>query len=104
MTRNGERPTQANWGRALARASSKVGWSPAVTPYDLRRIHASHLVLFVPITEAAERLGHSVEVLTKNYHRTIASFESRTGGWDGYTSEVDTAFETHLFDTSAIEN
>ncbi len=98
VTRTGGRPTQTNWIRALARACEKVGWSPAVTPYDLRRIHASHLVMFVPITEAAERLGHSVDVLTKNYLRKVKSIEAITGGWDDYSSAVANAFEIHLWD------
>jgi integrase len=98
VTREGTRPTQSNWIRALAKACEKTGWSPALTPYDLRRIHASHLVLYVPITEAAERLGHSVEVLTRNYLRRVEAFESRTGGWDTYISAVEVAFEDHLFD------
>lgn len=98
VTRTGGRPTQTNWIRALARACGKVGWSPAITPYDLRRIHASHLVMFVPITEAAERLGHSVDVLTKNYLRKVKSIEASTGGWDDYSSAVANAFEIHLWD------
>jgi len=72
MTRNGTRPTQSNWRRALFRAGSDVAWPHTLTPYGLRRTNASHLAQSIPIAEAADRLGHSVEVLTKHYVKRVA--------------------------------
>lgn len=72
LTRSGSRPTQSNWCRALARACQAVGWPSALTPYGLRRTNASHLAQSIPIAEAAARLGHSVEILTKHYVKRVA--------------------------------
>lgn len=72
LTRNGTRPTQSNWGRALRRACEDVSWPHPLTPYGLRRTNASHLTQTIPIAEAAARLGHSVEILTKHYVRRVA--------------------------------
>jgi integrase len=72
LTKSGTRPTQSNWTRALHRACLSVGWSARLTPYGLRRTNASHLTQSIPIAEAAARLGHSVEVLTKHYVRRVA--------------------------------
>ena len=72
LTRNGTRPTQSNWGRALRRACEQVSWSDPLTPYGLRRTNASHLTQTIPIAEAAARLGHSVEVLTRHYVKRVA--------------------------------
>ena len=72
LTRGGLRPTQSNWSRALARACNNADWPTPLSPYDLRRTHASHLAQTIPIAEAASRLGHSVEVLTKHYVKRVA--------------------------------
>jgi len=72
LTRSGSRPTQSNWCRALARACLAVEWPNALTPYGLRRTNASHLAQSIPIAEAAARLGHSVEILTKHYVKRVA--------------------------------
>jgi integrase len=72
LTRSGSRPTQSNWCRALARASHAVEWPNTLTPYGLRRTNASHLAQSIPIAEAAARLGHSVEILTKHYVKRVA--------------------------------
>ena len=72
LTRNGTRPTQSNWGRALRRACDEVSWPHPLTPYGLRRTNASHLAQSIPIAEAAARLGHSVEVLTRHYVKRVA--------------------------------
>jgi integrase len=72
LTRSGSRPTQSNWCRALARASIAVEWSNTLTPYGLRRTNASHLAQSIPIAEAAARLGHSVEILTKHYVKRVS--------------------------------
>lgn len=72
VTRSGTRPTQSNWRRALLRARREASWPHALTPYGLRRTNASHLAQTIPIAEAAERLGHSVEVLTTHYVKRVA--------------------------------
>jgi integrase len=72
LTRSGSRPTQSNWSRALARACNCAEWPNPLTPYGLRRTNASHLAQSIPIAEAAARLGHSVEVLTKHYVKRVA--------------------------------
>lgn len=72
LTGSGSRPTQSNWCRALARACLAVEWPNALTPYGLRRTNASHLAQSIPIAEAAARLGHSVEILTKHYVKRVA--------------------------------
>jgi len=72
LTRNGSRPTQSNWIRALRRACETTGWTTPLTPYGLRRTNASHLAQTIPIAEAAARLGHSVEILTKHYVKRVA--------------------------------
>lgn len=72
VTRSGTRPTQSNWRRALLRACREASWPHALTPYGLRRTNASHLAQTIPIAEAAERLGHSVEVLTTHYVKRVA--------------------------------
>jgi integrase len=73
LTKAGTRPTQSNWLRALRRACERAGWPSPLTPYGLRRTNASHLAQAIPIAEAAARLGHSVEVLTKHYVKRVAS-------------------------------
>jgi integrase/uncharacterized protein YbdZ (MbtH family) len=72
LTRSGTRPTQSNWSRALRRGCLCAGWSTPLTPYGLRRTNASHLTQRIPIAEAAARLGHSVDVLTKHYVKRVA--------------------------------
>ena len=72
LTRSGSRPTQSNWSRSLARACALVEWPTPLTPYGLRRTNASHLAQSIPIAEAAARLGHSVEILTKHYVKRVA--------------------------------
>ena len=72
LTRSGSRPTQSNWVRALHRACDTAGWSSPLSPYGLRRTNASHLTQAIPIAEAAARLGHSVEVLTRHYVKRVA--------------------------------
>ena len=71
LTRKGSRPTQSNWSRALHRACESAGWEAPLSPYGLRRTNASHLAQTIPIAEAAARLGHSVEVLTKHYVKRV---------------------------------
>jgi integrase len=72
LTRSGSRPTQSNWSRSLTRACALVEWTKPLTPYGLRRTNASHLAQSIPIAEAAARLGHSVEILTKHYVKRVA--------------------------------
>jgi integrase len=72
LTKEGARPSQSNWVRALRRACKRVGWIHPLSPYGLRRTNASHLVQAIPIAEAAARLGHSVEILTKHYVKRVA--------------------------------
>jgi integrase len=72
LTRSGSRPTQSNWSRTLHRACKTAGWETTLSPYGLRRTNASHLAQTIPIAEAASRLGHSVEVLTKHYVKRVA--------------------------------
>ena len=72
LSKSGTRPTQSNWSRTLRRASEKANWPNPLTPYGLRRTNASHLAQAIPIAEAAARLGHSVEVLTKYYVKRVA--------------------------------
>jgi integrase len=72
LTREGSRPTQSNWRRALHRACIKADWTRPLSPYELRRTNASHLVQAIPIAEAAARLGHSVDVLTKHYVKRVS--------------------------------
>jgi integrase len=72
LTRSGSRPTQSNWSRTLNRACTTAGWNTTLSPYSLRRTNASHLAQTIPIAEAASRLGHSVEVLTKHYVKRVA--------------------------------
>ena len=81
LTRNGSRPTQSNWSRALHRACETAGWKAKLSPYGLRRTNASHLAQTIPIAEAAARLGHSVEVLTKHYVK-------RVGGQVALSNEI----------------
>ncbi len=71
LTRSGTRPTQSNWSRALKRACAISDWPNSLTPYGLRRTNASHLAQSIPIAEAAARLGHSVEILTKHYVKRV---------------------------------
>jgi integrase len=100
VTRTGGRPKQSNWTRALANACEKAGWPTPLTPYDLRRVHASELVRWVSITEAAERLGHSVDVLTKNYLRPIEEDrpEGVLVGWDAFLDLIDMHYEERLWE------
>jgi integrase len=81
LTRKGSRPTQSNWSRALHRACEIAGWEAPLSPYGLRRTNASHLAQTIPIAEAAARLGHSVEVLTKHYVK-------RVGGQVALSNEI----------------
>ncbi len=76
LSQSGSRPTQSNWGRALRRASHLVGRQYPLSPYGLRRTNASHLVQVIPIAEAAARLGHSVDILTKHFVKRVAGQES----------------------------
>lgn len=66
-TRSGRRPSQANWNRALLRASALAGVQH-ISPYDCRHACATTwLGAGVPLGEAARRLGHSVETLVSHY-------------------------------------
>lgn len=48
-------------------------------PYDLRHGHATHLlVLGVPQTDIARRLGHSLAVLQSTYAHRINDMEDRS--------------------------
>lgn len=66
-TRNGQRPTQSNWGRCLKRALKAAGLPP-IPPYALRHAAATTWLRGgVPLGEVARRLGHSVETLVSTY-------------------------------------
>lgn len=78
LTRSGTRPTQSNWLRSLRRACEIADWPNRLTPYGLRRTNASHLVQAIPIAEAAARLGHSVEILTKHYVKRVTGQVDRS--------------------------
>jgi integrase len=77
-TRGGQRPSQSNWNRSLKRACASSGHQ-TLSPYDLRRTCASHLVdANVMIAEAAARLGHSPEVLIGIYTKRVSGGVERT--------------------------
>ena len=66
VTRRGNPVTYSNWTRAWIRARKQAGgrW----TLYDLRHANATTLLnAGLNLREAASRLGHSVETLTKYY-------------------------------------
>jgi integrase len=66
-TRQGNRPSQSNWSRALKRACENSG-RPRVRVYDFRHANATMMLKAgVPLAEAARRLGHSVETLVSTY-------------------------------------
>lgn len=66
-TRNGKRPTQSNWGRALKRACCTASFG-ALTPYDCRHARATTwLGDGVKLGTAARWLGHTVETLVSTY-------------------------------------
>lgn len=66
-TRNGNRPTESNWGRSLKRAALAAGHK-AIRVYDLRHAAAtSWIQAGVPLKECARRLGNSVETLVSTY-------------------------------------
>ena len=66
-TRNGNRPSGSNWGRAWRRALVTVGQEP-LRVYDCRHAAATTwLRAGVPLGETARRLGHSVETLVSTY-------------------------------------
>lgn len=66
-TRNGKRPTQSNWGRALKRACRSAKFRE-LTPYDGRHACATTwLRAGMPLGAAAQWLGHSVETLVTYY-------------------------------------
>jgi integrase len=66
-TREGNRPSQSNWSRALKRACEKAG-HPRIRVYDFRHAKATMMIKArVPLAEAARRLGHSVETLVSTY-------------------------------------
>jgi integrase len=66
-TRNGKRPTQSNWNRALKRACVTAGFTP-LKPYDGRHARATTWLRWgVPLGEAARWLGHTVETLVSTY-------------------------------------
>jgi integrase len=62
-------PTLSNWRRALGRVL------PGTSIYDLRHLHATVLVREIPLGEAADRLGHSVETLTSTYIQVLQGDE-----------------------------
>ena len=75
-TRTGEVPKQGNWIRALNRATRLTNIRP-LTPYDLRRFHATWMAESgVPYNEAARRMGHSLEVFMRVYVHTTDSVEA----------------------------
>lgn len=83
-TRNGLRPTQSNWGRALHRACAKVG-APTMSPYALRHFRGSHWVASsLELPRVADLMGHSLETLVKVYahpvERTREEVERLLGG------------------------
>jgi integrase len=66
-TRNGRRPTESNWNRALKRACGAAG-APPIKVYDGRHAAATTwLGARLALGEAARRLGHSVETLVSTY-------------------------------------
>ncbi len=66
-TRTGRMPTASNWGRSWHRALKSIGEEP-LRLYDCRHAAATTwLGAWVPLGEAARRLGHSVEVLVSTY-------------------------------------
>lgn len=66
-SRNNNRPSESNWGRAWRLALAKVGHD-RLRVYDCRHFAAtSWLHAGVPLGETARRMGHSVETLVANY-------------------------------------
>jgi integrase len=66
-SREGNRPSQSNWSRALKRACENAG-HPRIRVYDFRHANATMMLKArVPLAEAARRLGHSVETLVSTY-------------------------------------
>ena len=66
-TREGNRPSQSNWSRALKRACENAR-HPRIRVYDFRHANATMMLKArVPLAEAARRLGHSVETLVSTY-------------------------------------
>jgi integrase len=66
-TREGNRPSESNWSRALKRACENAG-CPRIRVYDFRHANATMMIKArVPLAEAARRLGHSVETLVSTY-------------------------------------
>jgi integrase len=66
-TRVGGRPSESNWSRALKRACANAG-QPRIRVYDFRHAAATMMLkAHVPLAEAAQRLGHSVETLVSTY-------------------------------------
>ncbi len=70
-TRNGTRPAQSNWNRALARACRAVGVE-SVSAYGLRHFCASYyLRAGLDIVSVAKLLGHSPETLLRIYAHEV---------------------------------
>lgn len=90
-TRQGNRPSQSNWSRALKRACENTG-CPRVRVYDFRHANATMMLKpGVPLAEAARRLGHSVETLVSTY----------VGAMDGDDTEANQLIDQALSPTSA---
>ena len=71
-TRNGERPTQSNWGRSMKRACARVGVEQPSYPYALRHFRGSHWVASgLELPRVAELMGHSLETLVKVYAHPV---------------------------------
>jgi integrase len=90
-TRQGNRPSQSNWSRALKRACESTG-VPRVRVYDFRHANATMMLKAgVPLAEAARRLGHSVETLVSTY----------VGAMDGDDTEANRLIDRALLAAGA---
>jgi integrase len=89
-TRNGNRPAESNWNRALARACRQVGYHK-LSPYDGRHACATlALRAGTPLRETARRMGHTVETLVTYYVGALQ------GDDDLANERIDATFAGHV--------
>lgn len=85
-TRNNNRPSPSNWGRAWHRALAKIDY-PRLRIYDCRHTAATTWLRGgVPLAEVARRMGHSVETLVEVY----------VGALDGDEQAANTLIDAQL--------
>jgi len=89
-SREGNRPSPSNWGRAWRLGLSKVGHE-RLRPYDCRHFAATTwLHAGVPLGETARRMGHSVETLVAKYIGALKGDEAASNDMiDRYRSSAN---------------